>query len=161
MCKGLAKVFGKGGNPDYSSDLRHLQKAWLTGLTKVQITTTVLALACNDTAWHQTMPRGFSTATKRCCIRMQGYLLEGKQGGTGVKPCSVCMMETQIACVVHGPAGISCASSIAGGPVTGLSKVPIATTFPVLRICTGPEQVLPWQRANRDNSSRFAHLHWA
>ena len=60
MCKWLAKVFGKGGNPDYSSDLRHLQKAWLTGLAKVQITTTVLALARNDTAWHQTIPRDAS-----------------------------------------------------------------------------------------------------
>ena len=82
-CKGLDKV----ANRDYSSRLtdvcslakglpkflakvvipttvpiyvRHLQKAWLTGLAKVPITTTVLALACNDTAWHQTMPRDVS-----------------------------------------------------------------------------------------------------
>ena len=45
------------------------------------------SLASNDAE------RCFSTVTKRCCIGMQGYHLGMKQGGTGVKPCSVCMME--------------------------------------------------------------------
>ena len=50
ICKGLGKVPGNGANRDYSSHLRHLQKAWLTGLAKVPIATTIPALACNDAA---------------------------------------------------------------------------------------------------------------
>ena len=55
------------------------------------------------------------------------------------------------------PAEISSASSIAGGPVTGLAKVPVATTVPILNICTGHGK-LPGNGANRDYSSQFTHL---
>ena len=138
MRKGLAKVFGKGGNPDYSSNLRHLQKAWLTGLAKVPITTTVPAWACNETAWHQTMPRDASALSRNdAAFGMQGYHLGVKHGGAGVKPCSVCMMEDLYGmCGAQGSTRalrrFSCASSIAGGTLTGLAKVPIATTVPGL-----------------------------